>query len=59
MTNTPFVCVGGAGAVTEAGVCACMHMCNFTHINIGRQEEKGQIEPVQRVRRRAHMTMKL
>jgi len=53
------VCVGGAGIVTEAGVCACMHMCNFTHIEIGRQEEKGQIEVVQRVRRRAHMTLKL
>ena len=38
-------------------VCAYICICNMIHTQIGRQEKNGQIEPVQRVRRRAHMTM--
>ena len=57
MQNTTFVCGWGGGAVTEASVCACMHVCDFTRTNIGRQEKNGQIEPVQIVWWRARMTM--
>ena len=55
--STPFVCGWGGGVVTEASVRARMHRCNFARTNIGSQRKNGQIEPVQRVRRRARMTM--
>jgi len=41
------VCVGGL--VTR--VCACTYIYNMVHTQIGGQEKKGQIEPVQKVRR--------
>jgi len=47
----------GEGVVTEAGVCACIHTRNFTRTNLGRREENGQIEPVQRVWWCARMMM--
>jgi hypothetical protein len=57
-TNTSCVCVLSGGGPTEQGS-ACIYMCNMIHTQIGGQEENGQIEPVQRVRWRARMTMML
>jgi hypothetical protein len=55
-TNTSFVCAWVRGGLTEQG-CTCIYVCNMIHTHIGGQEKNGPIEPVQRVRLRAHTMM--